>query len=64
MKAALSRIAFSSSSDLEGAIALLETALDALERAECHLACAYVDHALTLVRADAAGGLSGLLENQ
>lgn len=64
MKAALSQIAFANSSDVRGAIALLETALDALDRAGCHLPSAYVDHALSLLQAEAMDGFEGLLEHQ
>lgn len=64
MKAALSQIAFARSSDLRGAIALLETALVALDRNGSHLASAYVDHALQLLQAEASDVFEGILKHQ
>ncbi len=46
MKSALELIAFANSSDTDGAVALLETALDALDRAGQHMSAALVDLAL------------------
>lgn len=46
MKSALELVAFAHASDTEGAVALLETALDALDRAGQHMSAALVDLAL------------------
>ncbi len=46
MKSALEIVAFSYGCELTGSIALLETALRALDRSGQHLAAAYVDMAL------------------
>ena len=64
MKAALSQIAFANSSDLKGAIALLEIALDALDRTGSRIPAAYVDHALSLLQAEAMDSFGGLLNHQ
>lgn len=64
MKAALSQIAFASSSDLQGAIALLETALAALDRNGSHLPSAYVEHALQLLQTEAFDAFEGILDHQ
>lgn len=47
MKSAIAIVAFSQHSELEGAIALLETAQEALDRTGRHLPAAIVDLALT-----------------
>ena len=59
MKLALSTIAFASTPESSGIIALLETAMEALDRSERYLAAAYVEHAIQLLRVDAAGELEG-----
>lgn len=67
MKSALSIIAFSDSNELAGSVALLETALAALDRAGCNLAAIYVDLALVHVREElnAAGdGFVGIVDHQ
>jgi hypothetical protein len=52
MKSALSLIAFSQRSDLEGTILLLEAALEALDRQGCALPGAFVEHALSALRGE------------
>lgn len=47
MKSALKLVAFAHASDAEAAIALLETALETLDRTGQHLSAALVDLALT-----------------
>lgn len=64
MKAELLQIALENASDLQGAIALLEAALDALDRAHNRIPAAYVEHALILLRAEAMDCFEGLLEHQ
>lgn len=64
MKAALSQIAFARSSDLQGAAALLETALAALDRNGSHLPAAYVDHALQLIRAETSDAFEGIAHHR
>lgn len=60
MKSALALVAFSKGSELQGVIALLETAIEALDRAGRILPAIYVDQALNLLRADAAGDFEGV----
>jgi len=52
MKSALSLIAFSQRTELEGTILLLEAALEALDRQGCALAGAFVEHALSSLRSE------------
>lgn len=52
MKSALSIVAFSNATRLEGAVALLETALIGLDSVEERLAAAYVEHALAILAND------------
>lgn len=47
MKSALKTIAFATATDTEGAIALMEVALEALDRANQHMGAALLDLALT-----------------
>lgn len=64
MKSALSIVAFSNSTEVRGSIALLETALDALDRAGLPMAAAYVDHALCLLQAEASDRFEDIPEAQ
>lgn len=68
MKSALSIIAFSNASRLEGAVALLETALIGLDAVDERVAAAYVEQALCVL-ADALDewrerNLQGILTHQ
>ena len=68
MKSALKIVAFSQGCELTGTIALLETALNALDRAENHIAAAYVDLAINMVirraEEDATSRLDGIPSHQ
>lgn len=50
MRSALSIVAFSNATQLDGTIALLETALASLDRVGNKVAAAYVDSALFLLK--------------
>lgn len=60
MKSALALIAFANAPQMTGIIALLETAMEALDRAEKNLAAAYVEHTIHLLRSEEADEFEGL----
>jgi len=60
MKSALALIAFANTPQMTGIIALLETAMEALDRAEKNLAAAYVEHAIHMLRSDVSDEFAGL----
>lgn len=60
MKSALSLVAFAHASERSGAIALLETALEALDRANETIAAAHVEFALQLLRTGSGQGSDAL----
>lgn len=55
MKSALELVAFAHATDTEGAVALLETALEALDRAGQHMSAALVDLALNRLHEQRVG---------
>jgi hypothetical protein len=59
MKSALSLIAFSQRSELDGTILLLEAALEALDRQGCTLPGAFVEHALASLRSESQAAGDG-----
>lgn len=59
MKSALSLIAFSQRSELDGTILLLEAALEALDRQGCALPGAFVEHALSSLRSESQAAGDG-----
>lgn len=62
MRSALALVAFSNASDLDGVIALLETALAGLDRDKRLLAAAYVDMALAQLMPEVVSEQERLLD--
>jgi len=62
MRSALALVAFSNASDLDGVIALLETALAGLDRDKRLLAAAYVDMALAQLMPEVASKQERLMD--